>query len=125
MNEFLLARFMIGFIVVLGGVLNLGFWYLSYRRILPKLTQEHVPSTKHRHVRNLVVLIGFESTLQFLGWGIAAYNIPLIPLGGPESLTRLIVTEASLGVAIITLIAVPLTSGHLRQTLTSLEQPQS
>ncbi len=38
------AFVLIGFIVVLG-VLNLGFWYLSYRRILPELTQEHVPST--------------------------------------------------------------------------------
>lgn len=121
MSTSLLARLGIGVFVVLG-VLVLGFWYLYYRRVLPKLTLQHVPRAKRRYVRNLFVLLGFESTLQCLGWAVFCYACLLISLGGPEQQTWYVVSEASIGFATVAWLVVLLTGGQLRQTLTSLEQ---
>lgn len=124
MSVFLLTRLATGWFVVLG-MLAVCFWYLYYRRVLPKLTQEHVSRAKRRYVRGLFVLLGFESTLQCMGWAVFFYASLLIAVGGPESQTWYIVSEVSIGVTPVAWVAILLTGGQVRQTLQSLEQPET
>lgn len=121
MSAFVVTRFFAAFFGVLGALL-LGFWYLYYRRISPKLPQEHVPRATRRYVRGHFVLLGLESTLLCLGFAAGWYAFPLISVPGSGSQVWLIAGLAGFAVAALAMFAVIVTGGQLRQALRSVEQ---
>ncbi len=66
MSDILLLRFFTALSGMLG-VLFLGFWYLYYRRIAPRLTRANVSPAIRWFVRSRFVLLSLTSTLQWFG----------------------------------------------------------